>query len=160
MTGTGADLYRRRLDGSGAQQLTGEPFNDQGVDVSPDGRRLVFHSNRGGNDFDIYTMRADVEGPTNPAVNLTDALRSPIGAAAQERRPSWSPDGRAIAFHWYTAPTTGLCIGCNDGEVYTMRADGTQARNLTANNPVGDEPAATPLYAEINPDWGSVRLHR
>jgi len=150
---TGGDLWRRRVDGSKATQLTAAPSNDNGVDVSPDGRRLVFHSNRSGppgnTDFDIYTMRAAPEGPDNPAVNLTDQLNT-----SQERRPSWSPDGKQIAFWWFTTPATGPLAGFKDGEVYAMRADGSRVRNLTNNNP--SDPLAQTV-GDIQPDWGLLR---
>ncbi len=46
-------------------QLTAAPLNDIAADYSPDGKQLMFHSNRDG-DADIYTMKATVEGPTTP----------------------------------------------------------------------------------------------
>ena len=88
---TGADLYRSNINGTNPMQLTAAPLNDNAADHSPNGKRLVFHSNRNG-DADIYTMKAAVEGPNNPAVNLTDGLRSTDGAkASQERAPASQP---------------------------------------------------------------------
>ena len=103
----------------------------------PDGTRLVFHSNRGGpEDADIYTMNATAEGPDNPAVNLTDSLRSKYGdKASLERAPSYLPDGQHITFWWFTEPPGGYRAGFTDGEIYTMQADGSHVRNLTNNNP-------------------------
>jgi Tol biopolymer transport system component len=148
----GADLYRRNIDGSHPVQLTAAPFNDIAPDFSPDGQRLVFHSNRDG-DADIYIMDAAAEGPDNPALNLTDALRAPVTdpdsppGPSQERAPSFSPDGRQIAFMWFTIPDNGY----SDGEIYTMRSDGSHVRNLTDNNPT--DPAALTV-GDIQPDWG------
>lgn len=161
---TGADLFRRPLQGGPAEQLTAAPNNDQGVDVSPDGRRLVFHSNRvdtngngnPGDDVHVWTMRAAPEGPDNPARVLTADLVGPGAGAWQQRRPSWSPDGRRIAFHAYTDPPGGLCVGCTDGEVYTVRADGSDPVDETANNPgAGGQPTSS--YGDITPDWGVLR---
>lgn len=152
---TGADLYRRDIDGSDPLQLTSARLNDIAADFSPDGERLVFHSNRDG-DADIYTMRAAVEGPLNPATNLTDGLRSAEGkVASQERAPSYSPDGRHIAFWWFTEPAVGPSAGFTDGEIYRMRADGSRVRNLTDNNPT--DPAALSV-ADIQPDWGPSQI--
>ena len=145
------DLYRRPLDGGAPEQLTAAPLNDIAPDYSPDGRRLVFHSNRDG-DADIYVMRAEPEGPDNPAVDLTDGLRSADGTvASQERIPSFSPDGRSIAFWWFTQPAGGPLAGFDDGEIWTMRSDGSRPRNLTDNNPT-DPQALT--VGDIQPDWG------
>ena len=141
----GADLFRQRVDGSGRVQLTNAPLNDVGADYSPDGNRLLFHSNRDG-DFDVYWMRPEPENASNPAINLTDGLRS--GAdVTQERRPSWSPDGRQIAFWWHFTPS-----GFEDGEIYVMRADGSNPRNLTDNNVPSD--ASPRPIGDIMPNWG------
>ena len=128
--------------------------------MSPDGRRLVFHSNRTDpSTFDVWTMRAAPEGPDNRAVDLTAGLRAPgSDLPSQERRPSWSPDGRRIGFHWFT-DVPAPCTGCTDGEVYSMRADGSDVRNETANNPVGGARPGTP-YADITPDWGRIARRR
>jgi Tol biopolymer transport system component len=145
---TGADLYRRNIDGSDPVQLTAAPRNDIAADYSSDGKRLVFHSNRDG-DADIYIMKAAVEGQDNPAVNLTNGLRSTDGAQpSQERAPSFSPDGHQIAFWWFTDLASG---GFTDGEIYLMRADGSGVSNLTNNNPT--DPAALSI-GDIQPDWG------
>jgi Tol biopolymer transport system component len=56
-------------------------------DVSPDGRWLVFDSNRRGN-MDLYRMPLG----GGDAVPLTDL-------PGDEFRPRWSPDGREIAFY-------------------------------------------------------------
>ena len=158
---TRADLYRRDIDGTDPVQLTAAPLNDIAADYSPDGRRLVFHSNRDG-DADIYTMRAAIEGPGNPAVNLTNGLRSKTESEmpSQERAPSFSPDGRQIAFWWFTRPADGPAAGFTDGDIYRMRSDGTRVRNLTDNNPT-DTTALS--VGDIQPDWGpspTRRRHR
>lgn len=72
---------------------------------SPDGSRIAFASDRGGNDFEIWTMNADGSGQTRVTFELSDA-----GA------PAWSPDGTRIAYH---AGPDG------DEDVVVMNADGT-----------------------------------
>jgi Tol biopolymer transport system component len=61
--------------------------SDHGPQVSPDGRRIAFQSNRSG-DMEIWL--ADLDGSN--AVKLT-TMGAPITA-----HPSWSPDGETIAF--------------------------------------------------------------
>jgi TolB protein len=159
------DLYRRDIGGTNPLQLTAAPFNDIAADYSPDGNRLVFHSTRATGtspgDADIYLMRAAAEGPANPAVNLTEGLRSKDGRnPSQERAPSFSPDGRQVAFWWFTEPAGGPTAGYTDGEIYRMRIDGSRVRNLTNNNP--SDPTALTV-GDIQPDWGpspTRRRHR
>lgn len=67
-------------DGTGVAQLTSEPGAvDTEPAWSPDGGRIVFQTDRDGND-EVYLMDADGGGP----VNLTDH-------AASDRAPTWTP---------------------------------------------------------------------
>jgi Tol biopolymer transport system component len=85
---------------------------------SPAGDRIAFGSNRDGNQ-EVYSIRPD-------GTNLKRLTNSP----GDDAHPVWSPDGRWIAF-------TTVRGGVNDdfpgtpGEIYVMRADGTDARRLT-----------------------------
>jgi Tol biopolymer transport system component len=69
-----------RANGAGQQRLTvnGLPRDASPV-FSPDGRKIVFETNKDGN-FEIYEMRTD---GTNP-VNLTDD-------PAADLTPDWQP---------------------------------------------------------------------
>lgn len=68
----------------------------------------------------------------------------------QERFPSWSPDGRRIAYqrHIEYDPSNPFDSGLSDSEIYTMRPDGSGATNLTDNE------AVRPPIGDIMPDWG------
>ena len=148
--GHGGDLYRRRIDGSHPVALTSTPATEFGPAYSPDGKKLAFHSNRPRlADFDIYIMRPRPESTANPAIDLTAELTAPDRAPNRERFPTWSPDSTQIAFWQHITPD-----GFNDGEIYTMRSDGTHIHNLTANNPT--DPAAQPV-GDILPAWGTPR---
>ena len=81
------------------------------VDVSPDGRWLVFDSDRSGNP-ELYVM--PVSG--GEARQITD---HPAGDFSGD----WSPDGRRIVFH-------SLRNGNRD--IYTVDADGTGLRPWTS----------------------------
>ena len=70
-------------DGSGQTQLTSTPNFSENPNWSPDGRRIVFDSDRAekGN-LDIYSMKAD----GSDVQQLTDS-------PALDAVPAWSPDG-------------------------------------------------------------------
>ena len=74
-------------DGSAETRFTRNPAWDGGADWAPDGRTLVFESDRRHRNPDIYTMGVDGDGPTR----LTTSK-------ALEWAPAWSPDGTKIAY--------------------------------------------------------------
>ena len=99
---------------------------------SPDGKRIVFQSNRNNNDSEIYVMDAD-------GGNLQRLTYTP----GNDETPIWSPDGRHILF-----------ASTRDGnyEVYLMNADGSDQRNLT-NHPAHDG------HPNFSPDGRRVIFH-
>jgi Tol biopolymer transport system component len=86
---------------------------DDMVQLSPDGRRVAFTSDRSGT-FEIWL--ADLDG-TN-AVQLTS-----LGARASGY-PHWSPDGESIVFHSNLE---------GQWELYVSPAAGGKPRNLTSS---------------------------
>ena len=93
-----------------AKLLHPQPFiastvRDVFPQYSPDGRRLAFHSNRGGTGLQVWVT--DSEG--NQARQLTDMHPGLTGS------PQWSPDGQTLAFN---SNSTGHY------QIYTMSADG------------------------------------
>jgi Tol biopolymer transport system component len=69
---------------SPATKLT-EPQDDYPA-VSPDGRSILFQSNRGGN-WQLWQMNADGTG-----------LKQMTSGPMNDRQPAWSPDGSKVAF--------------------------------------------------------------
>ncbi|SVD32360.1 uncharacterized protein METZ01_LOCUS385214, partial [marine metagenome] len=68
-----------RSDGTEVRQLTNNTAEDWSPNWSPDGRSLVFASNRHGN-FDIFVMRAD----GSEVSQVTDSPQV-------DWYPNWSP---------------------------------------------------------------------
>lgn len=81
-----SDIYLKSIPGKTVTQLTTDPSDDSMPSFSPDGKRVAFTSNRGGN-WDIYVMSSD----GGQAQQLTSEPE-------HELHPSWSPDGRMVAY--------------------------------------------------------------
>ncbi|HWH05271.1 MAG TPA: hypothetical protein VNT23_02405 [Gaiellaceae bacterium] len=119
------ELYSIRPDGTGLKRLTrtrgdAETLGDDGMpSFSPDGRTIVFTSNRTG-DGELWTMRPDGSGQRR----LAGAPR------ADDWAPRYSPDGRTIVYEL----RRGAAV-----DVWVVRANGTGARLLVRN-------ASTPAY--------------
>jgi len=97
---------------SGAVVLTRAVAYDRHPEWSPDGRQLLFSSDRHGDD-DIYLINSDGSG-----------LKQLTLMRANDYWPHWSPDGSRIAF---TSDRDG------NSEIYVMNADGTNQTRLTNN---------------------------
>jgi len=107
-------LYLMNSDGTNAQNLD---LPDKGylIDPSwaPNGQLLAFSWRRPTGNYDIYIM--DVA--TRQIIELTRD-------AGRNERPSWAPDGRHLVFE----STRG-----GSRQIWTMLADGSQARQLTTS---------------------------
>ncbi|PAU93638.1 hypothetical protein CK503_10815 [Aliifodinibius salipaludis] len=123
------DIYIMSSDGSSPFRLTTDPAYEFDPDVSPDGTKILFSSERDGN-REIYTMDAD-------GSNLTRITNNSTGDVA----PTWSPDGSEIAFISNRDESTG--------ELYTMNADGSSVQRLTNNSAYNDSPDWSPDGSKI-----------
>jgi TolB protein len=154
------DLWVMNADGNGAHNLG---VRGRSPVWSPDGRHLVFMSERGGWEIYVYDFQ------TGMATRLTDGN-------ADCRWPAWSPDGKYVIYHsttsrgsatadtvWYVSgtggssvqvvsgyhagrpswSTYGLIVFNSDRGIEVVREDGSQRQTLIS----GDQNWA-PVWSE------------
>lgn len=119
-----AELYRIHPDGSGLEQLTDYPgYNDQAA-FSPDEKRVVFVSTRAAGRANLWILD----------VSSRKAARLTTGDGG-DFRPSWSPDGKWIAFSSDRGsdlpPAKGRWERLQRTDVYVVHPDGSGLKRIT-----------------------------
>jgi Tol biopolymer transport system component len=125
-----SEIYLMGPDGTDAKRLTNNTVADGFPAQSPDGRRIIFDTNR---------QRTDAE-----AVNTSDLFVMNTDGSNQTfltrgSSATWSPDGKQIAFH-RSASGSGQPIkpdpgaATYDSDIFVMSIDQKMPRNLT-NSP-------------------------
>jgi Tol biopolymer transport system component len=138
-----AQIFVVDAGGGGEAALTAKDEDAEGATWSPEGERIAYSKRdleREGDDVtdfqtDIYVINPDGSDETR----LTDL-------AGEETSPTWSPDGKQIAF----STSTG-----EEGDIYVMNSDGTELTRLTDLPGVEIEPVWSPDGKRIafSTDW-------
>ena len=109
------DIFESNPDGSDLKRLTTTPGYDAEGSYSPDGKQIVFCSNRSGN-LELYIMDAD-------GGNVRQLTHAP---GCYNGGPFFSPDGKRVIFRSDRKKKDHL-------QLYVINADGTGERALTDN---------------------------
>jgi Tol biopolymer transport system component len=134
-----ADIWRVRPDGTGLERLTKDTSMEDAAALSPDGKSVAFVSTKGGaRTANIWIM--DVA--SKRARNLTGDGKAQSPATMNGYfRPSWSPDGKWIAFSsdrgegWIGAESGAGAGHSHPTSLYVIRPDGSGMRRLTSTTP-------------------------
>jgi TolB protein len=129
----GAAVYVMDADGQHARKLVDEALEP---DWSPDGRRIAVASYR-----DRVGRTCFQECSLNSEIYVVDAdggnLRRLTTSVANEASPTWSPDGKRIAF---VSDRSGRNV--HEYELYVVDGGGGDPRRLTHNE-----------VWDLEPDW-------
>jgi Tol biopolymer transport system component len=91
-------LWRSRVDGSEARQLTKPPMEVEVSAWSPDGRRIAFMGSMPGKPWRLYLVERD-----------GGAMQEAAAGVDSQGGPSWSPDGKFIAYGNVDCEKTQSC---------------------------------------------------
>jgi dipeptidyl aminopeptidase/acylaminoacyl peptidase len=106
------------------RQLTKGEFDEHSIDWSPDGKRLLFASNREANqdeffNYDLFTL--DLADNSIHRLTATEYC---------EYEPLWSPDGKYILYRGTRRGLTDRETTMEDTHVWVMNADGSNRREI------------------------------
>jgi TolB protein len=109
------DIFQANPDGTQRRRLTDAPGYDAEGSYSPDGKHIVFCSNRSGEkNLELYIMDADGR-------NVRQLTKAP---GCYNGGPFFSPDGKRVIFRSDRKKKDHL-------QIYVINADGTGERALT-----------------------------
>lgn len=144
-----ANIYRVKVDGSGLQQLTNHLAADDAAVFSPtDPNTVAFVSTRNGTGYgtaNIWTLNI----ASGALKNVTGALAYDASKPHGYFKPSWSPDGKLIAYSSDVGTAWrghNLPVGwerTHETSIYVIKPDGTGSKRIATN----------PGYAEGSPSW-------
>ena len=127
------DIFEANPDGSGLKRLTDAPGYDAEGSYSPDGKHIVFCSNRGGaENLELYIMDKDGK-------NVRQLTHAP---GCYNGGPFFSPDGKRVIFRSDRKEKDRL-------QLYVINTDGSGERALTDN----------PSWVQWAPYWYKDSKH-
>ncbi|HTH50361.1 MAG TPA: hypothetical protein VL501_00410, partial [Pyrinomonadaceae bacterium] len=91
------EVFVSSIDGKIVKRITNTPEQERSVSFSPDSRKLVYASERN-NNWDIYTASITREREPYFFASTVGKEESVVATGAEEFQPSFSPDGKSIAY--------------------------------------------------------------
>jgi len=110
-----SDLYSAKIDGTNLVQLTKDVKRNSTPAFSPDGKKIVFISNRESDKYQLYVMNSDG----------TSVKRLTTDSNVAYFNPMWSPNSKRLVYY--------VEKGDQKDQIWTMSADGSDEQLLTAN---------------------------
>ncbi|MBN1594201.1 MAG: PD40 domain-containing protein, partial [Candidatus Coatesbacteria bacterium] len=111
------EIFAMKRNGGKAMRLTETAARERSINWSPDGRKLLFCSDREGT-MDIFVMwSTDKDEPELAKSRRRETVRL-TDSDGEELNPEWSPDGKKIAYLK------------DRGDIWLMNPDGTGSRQL------------------------------
>ncbi len=151
------DIFTANADGSNLTKITDNPKYDAEPIVSPDGKQIVFGSQREGN-FDVYIMNAD----GSDVRRLTDRMGynggpwfSPDGTKIVWR--AWYPETEAEKSQWRDAMEKDYIIAV-PLDIWIMDIDGSNKKRIIRNGATNWAPSWHPdgkriIFSSNRDDW-------
>jgi len=139
------------------RQATDGTFDEHSIDWSPDGKEILFASNREPNSDEFFNYDLF-------ALNVADgSVRRLTATESCEYAPRWSPDGTTIAYSGTKGGLTDRETTMEDTHVWLINADGSNRREIGAaidnrqSHPTWGNDGAVYFTAQ---ERGSERLYR
>jgi len=167
-----AEIYLIDGDGANPRRVTDNTSYDAFPGLSPDGKKIVFDSNRLG---DVEPLPTHTCPPTTPCTNVDNFDLFVMNADGSDQQhltrgasSTWAPNGKYIAYHASKSGTLGLFKPSPSGapfdsDIFVLNADdcrkaievtgvndcrkvpGEHLKNITNSEDVDDDPDWSPV---------------